>query len=256
MIFRDYLYPLITTIRSNEVVAVSPAYSKSGQPLLYNSISTRNYNVDVFFPITMKIDGSEVFSFTIPGLPLLFAGSTKDVAWAFTGIMVDRTNIEQIEISKYKYFEEESERWIKVKNITQAIKVKGEEDYINNFYWTEQGPLVSNPSSDAKVREYFIKWRENEQKVRLLFSQMVDLVKNPLSKPDLHHPFAGLVLVNKEGIHLSVYPPEHPSYFLYPDLLGDTRKLESKWVSNPRRGFFVVSNRFMTSMKPEGYLDR
>jgi len=67
-----------------------------------------------------------VFSFTVPGLPLLLAGSNKDIAWAFTGIVVDRTNIEQLEISKFKYFEENSERWIKVKNVTQNIKVKGE----------------------------------------------------------------------------------------------------------------------------------
>lgn len=63
-------------------------------------------------------------------------------------------------------------------------------------------------------------------------------------------------MINKEGIHLNIYPPEHTSYFVYPDLLGEPRALKSEWVSNPRRGFFAVSNRFMTSLKPDGYLDR
>jgi len=84
---------------------VSSTYSKSGEPLLYASLNTRNYNVDVFFPVVIKISGTDVFSFTVPGLPLLLTSSTKDVAWAFTGIMVDGTNIEQLEISKFKYFD-------------------------------------------------------------------------------------------------------------------------------------------------------
>ena len=112
---------------------------------------------------------------------------------------------------------------MKVKNITEAIKVKGEEDYLYNIYWTEHGPLINIPKSDAKVREYMIKWRENEPEVRLLFSRMVELVKNPTSKPPLHYPFASLVTANREGIHLNVYPPEHTSYFVYPDLLGEAR---------------------------------
>lgn len=256
MIFRDYLYPLITTIKSNEVVAVSSIYSKSKQPMLFATLNTRNYNVDPFFPVVIPIAGKDVFSFTVPGLPLLLAGSAADIAWAFTGMLVDRTNIEQLEISKYKYFDEDSERWIKVKNVTQQIKVKGEEEFQHQFYWTESGPLVNNPNTDSKVREYIIKWREDEPKVRLLFSQIVDLISNPTSKPELHYPFSGLVVANSEGIHLNIYPPQHACYFVYPDLLGDQRELKSQWASNPRRGFFVVSNRYMSAMNPDGYLDK
>jgi hypothetical protein len=77
------------------------------------------------------------------------------------------------------------------------------------------------------VKEYIIKWRENEPRVRLLFSQMVNLILNPLSKPQLHYPFSSLVIANKQGIHINIYPPEHTSYFVYPDLLGEPRELKS-----------------------------
>jgi hypothetical protein len=65
-----------------------------------------------------------------------------------------------------------------------------------------------------------VKWHENEPKVRVLFSELVNLLKNPNSRPILHFPFNSLVLVNNKGIHHHVCPPTFPYYFLYPDMLG------------------------------------
>lgn len=172
VIYRDFLYPFMTAIKENEVVAVSGDHCKNGNPILINMLKTRNLNVDIFLPVILHVNGKEIFAFTLPGLPLLLAGSSTEVAWAFTGILVDRTNVESLEISKYKYFDELAEKWIKVKNITENIKVKGEEDYIVRYYLTEHGPLFRPPKSEAKQRENIMKRRENEPKLRNIFSRI------------------------------------------------------------------------------------
>jgi hypothetical protein len=107
------------------------------------------------------------------------------------------------------------------KNITEVIKVKGEEDYVHHVLWTEFGTLVNTPKGERKSEEYIVRWRENEKKVRTLFTAIANMIKNPTEKPEnIQYPFNSLVIINKDGIHMNLLPPEHPSYFIYPDLLG------------------------------------
>lgn len=56
---------------------------------------------------------------------MLLSGSSKNVAWAFSGILIDRTNVEQIETTGMRFFDEDNERWVKIKKVEDSIKVKG-----------------------------------------------------------------------------------------------------------------------------------
>ena len=50
----------------------------------------------IFEPIIFAHPEGNIFSYTIPGIPLLLAGSSGKISWAFTGVLMDRSNIEQI----------------------------------------------------------------------------------------------------------------------------------------------------------------
>ena len=56
----------------------------------------------------------------------MLSGSSNNVAWAFSGTLIDRTNVEQIETTGMKFFDEDNERWVKIKKIEDSIKVQGE----------------------------------------------------------------------------------------------------------------------------------
>ena len=62
----------------------------------------------------METYKGDIFSYTIPGIPLLLGGTAGSVSWAFTGVLVDRSNIEQIETLGNKFFHKDSEMWIKL----------------------------------------------------------------------------------------------------------------------------------------------
>ena len=96
LMFKDFLYPLMTFLRSNSVIIAPGKITKSGKPILVQSLETHNYLPTVFEPVIFfkVLMKDKFFAYTIPGLPLLFAGSYGDFAWSFTGVLVDRTNIE------------------------------------------------------------------------------------------------------------------------------------------------------------------
>jgi hypothetical protein len=49
----------------------------------------------IVFKNSEKFDEA-VFTYTIPGVPLFMGGTSSKMSWAFTGVLVDRSNIEQI----------------------------------------------------------------------------------------------------------------------------------------------------------------
>ena len=55
--YREFLYPLVTTLRKNIVLAVSGSFTHSGKPLLINVLETRNYPTQLFAPVEINIEG-------------------------------------------------------------------------------------------------------------------------------------------------------------------------------------------------------
>lgn len=90
--------------------------------------------------------------------------------WAFTGVLVDRSNIEQIETVGNKFYHHGIEEWIHLKNITKELAVKDAEPYKCNFMHSSYGTLFHKHEASGKVSEYIARWHEDEIKVRNLFS--------------------------------------------------------------------------------------
>jgi hypothetical protein len=180
MMFRDFLHPIMTFFRKNLVFAAGGVITQSGRPILVQYIENKNLLNKTFEPIVYTHPEGNIFAYTIPGLPLLLAGSSSRVSWAFTGVLMDRSNIEQIETLGSKFFHHDSETWIKLNNITEIVKVKGEEPFECKFVHSTYGTLYEkHTSSDGgKVSEYIARWHEKEAKVRVVFSHLLDLVLN------------------------------------------------------------------------------
>jgi hypothetical protein len=92
-------------------------------------------------PVVLRHKGTNIFSYTIPGIPLLLGGTTDKISWAFTGVLVDRSNIEQIETLGNKFFHRDSETWIKLENVSLPIKIYGEEPSECKFVHSSFGTL-------------------------------------------------------------------------------------------------------------------
>ena len=161
LMFRDFLHPIITFFKKNLVFAASGAITQSGKAILMQYIENKNLMEKVFEPVVFAHDSGNIFAYTVPGLPLLLAGSSKKVSWAFTGVLVDRSNIEQIETLGNKFYHHDSEVWIKLVNTTLPIKIKGEEEPFEcKFVHSTYGTLYEKHESltGGKVSEYIARW--------------------------------------------------------------------------------------------------
>ena len=73
--FKDFLYPIMTFLKRNTVFALSGDITESGKPILVQSLEVHNYYPNIFKPVILEHPSGNIFSYTIPGIPLLFAGS-------------------------------------------------------------------------------------------------------------------------------------------------------------------------------------
>lgn len=97
LMFRDFLHPVMTFLKKNVVFAATGAITKSGKPILIQYIEYKNLMNKIFLPVVFQHQNSgNIFTYTLPGIPLLLSGTNGRVSWAFTGVLVDRSNVEQI----------------------------------------------------------------------------------------------------------------------------------------------------------------
>jgi len=97
LMFKDFLHPIMTFLKKNLVFAASGQITKSGKPILIQYIETKNLKDRIFLPVVYRDESvGNIFTYTIPGTPLFLGGSSTKISWAFTGVLVDRSNIEQI----------------------------------------------------------------------------------------------------------------------------------------------------------------
>ena len=95
--FRDFLHPVMTFLKKNVVFAATGTITESGKPILIQYIENKNLMEKIFLPVIFQhSQAGNIFAYTLPGIPLLLSGSNSRVSWAFTGVLTDRSNIEQI----------------------------------------------------------------------------------------------------------------------------------------------------------------
>jgi len=74
--FRDFLHPFLTFLKKNVVFAASGQITDSGKAILVQYIESKNLVGKVFFPVVLKHSSGDIFSYTIPGIPLLLGGAS------------------------------------------------------------------------------------------------------------------------------------------------------------------------------------
>lgn len=87
-----------------------------------------------------------VIGVTLPGVPLLVAGSNGRVAWGFTDAYVDTTDLIYTETDNIAQSHYRTPRgWVEMEERREEIRVKGEVAVPFLVRWTEWGPILSGP---------------------------------------------------------------------------------------------------------------
>ncbi|MEP9362220.1 penicillin acylase family protein [Nocardioides sp. CN2-186] len=90
----------------------------------------------------------DVAGFTFSGVPGVVIGHNADIAWGFTNLGPDVSDLylERVDGDRWRY----DGRWLPVRTRTEKIKVHGGDDVTLSVRSTKHGPLLSDVSDDLR----------------------------------------------------------------------------------------------------------
>lgn len=158
--------------------AVSGSHTRNGAALLANDmhlglgVPNTWYRVLLSWPASSNGPARQLSGITLPGVPLLVAGSNGRVAWGFTNAYVDTADLILLKRGNAKktYLGSAGETaYIEHKD---QILIKGDKPFDYTSHWTEWGPVVEV----GKDRQLFaLQWIAHDSRaVDLRFSHIED----------------------------------------------------------------------------------
>jgi len=142
--------------------ALSGAHTASGSALLANdmhlSLRLPNiwYRASLVFPATNGQGETRVTGVTLPGTPLIVAGSNGHIAWGFTNSYADTSDLVVVNRSSVGPGTYSNGNDILMyEKRTEVIRVKDEEPVTIEIPWTVWGPVIG---TNADKRDLALKW--------------------------------------------------------------------------------------------------
>ncbi len=101
-----------------------------------------------------------VVGVTLPGTPLVIAGSNGRLAWGFTNSYIDTSDVVLVETESIAQIHYRTPRgWVEIEDRSEPIKVKGQEPAPFITRWTEWGPILSGPEDG---RYLVLRWNAHD----------------------------------------------------------------------------------------------
>ncbi len=192
---------------------VSGSNSTSGKPLLANDphLGLGAPAIWYFTRLQSKASGMDVIGASLPGLPFIVLGRTRQVAWGFTntGPDVQDLYIERINPANPAQYQT-PEGWKDFETRTESIPVKGSPTVSYTYRATRHGPVVSDAQSqyaevlDQKKYAIALRWSaldaDNRTTIAGWSAQKAKSVAELLKAyEDYHSPMQNVVAADSSG---------------------------------------------------------
>ncbi|MCX7029305.1 MAG: penicillin acylase family protein [Spirochaetes bacterium] len=132
---------------------VSGSRTVSGFPIFSNDIHLEvNRLPAVWYEVVAETPGRWVIAATMPGLPVLIAGRTSDLAWGVTYPYLDASDSWVERCRDGKYWREDrsgSGEWKEFRRRTATIRRKGKDSVEVTFWENDHGVLDGDPSREG-----------------------------------------------------------------------------------------------------------
>jgi penicillin amidase len=141
--------------------AVAGSLTGSGAGMVANDTHLHLGVPNIWYHISLKWPGHEETGVTIPGAPMLVAGSTGKIAWGFTNSNAGVGDILMINpsISPDLYHGPDKGSLVPYEHRTAAVRVRGSKDTPMDFKWTVWGPVVGE-TADGRILVFH--WTEDD----------------------------------------------------------------------------------------------
>ena len=142
----------------SNALALAGAHTASGAAMLANDMHLDFGVPNIWFRASLEFAGRRITGVTLPGVPLVIAGSNGHVAWGFTNGYVDTGDLVVVEVNSIAptlYRAPGSDDLRPFEHRHETIKVKGSDPVVADFTWTIWGPVVG---TDEKKKPLVHRW--------------------------------------------------------------------------------------------------
>jgi len=142
---------------------VGPAKSKSGSPLLANDPHLLLTLPSVWYELHVECPEFKFAGFSMPGAPFIAIGRNERVAWGFTNVMTDNTDIVLEKVKPQTLEVLTPEGWTALVSRQETFEVKDSGDVTETYYASPNGPITKMPSDDKLDEDgigiaYALRW--------------------------------------------------------------------------------------------------
>ncbi|MES2693015.1 MAG: penicillin acylase family protein [Verrucomicrobiota bacterium] len=150
-----------TAIGSNSF-ALAGSHTASGAALLANDMHLNHGVPNTWYRAVLIWGDNRVAGVTIPGAPVVVAGSNGHLAWGFTNAYIDTLDLVDVSvnsISRQLYTAPGHEGLIQIEKRKETIRTKGHDPAVFEYSRTVWGPLVE---ADETQRPLAIRWAAHD----------------------------------------------------------------------------------------------
>ncbi len=143
-------------LRGSNAWAVGGARTRDGRAILANDIHLRLGVPNVFYRAELAYGDTRVLGVTLPGLPLILAGSNDQIAWGVANLQADCLDLVTLEIDpadpeRYRA----PDGWRTFVRTSESIGVRGDEACPLELRSTVWGPVIE---SNLAGRQIALRW--------------------------------------------------------------------------------------------------
>lgn len=140
----DLLFDVFN-FRGSNCWAIGKKFSKNGNPFFSNDLHLSTSFPPFWYILKIKTKNEKIEGFTIPGIPLILIGNTKEIAWGFTSSMAD---IIDLKIEKNLNLKD-------LKFRKEKIKIKKKKEVEVWYYEKEKDVLITEPGKNGIFLKFF-----------------------------------------------------------------------------------------------------
>lgn len=138
--------------------ALAGAHTATGAALLASDIHLELRVPNTWYRASLEYPGHKITGITLPGVPLIIAGSNGHVAWSFTNAYADTGDLivfDRNPVDPKLYHAPGHEELVPIDTRHETIAVKDENPVTIDYEWTVWGPVVGH---DEKGRPLAYLW--------------------------------------------------------------------------------------------------
>lgn len=135
---------------------VSGAHTVTGKPLLANDMHLPHQIPNIWYEAHLTAGDYDVAGVTLPGVPFVIVGHNRRIAWGFTNLGPDVTDL-FIENFNLRGEYQTPQGWKEPERRREVIKVKGQPDVTLEAVVTRHGPIVSE-LVPGETRKLALQW--------------------------------------------------------------------------------------------------